>query len=297
MRAAYVRRFGRLLRRTIVSALFYDNCLGIAKGAAYSSLLAFFPVLTSVAALLVQANAESVSRILSGLLFEVIPPGTEDLVLYTFTIRGQRPVALLFVATLLSIWAASGVMISLMEGFRAAYRIPRGRPFIRERAVAILLVFAAAVPVLGASALIVFGEATETYLSRALGVIPKGEHLVGGLAVLGQFIRLAIALGSISLATSLLYYFGPNRPQRWRATWPGALLATVLWLVTTMAFAWYVRNIANYNVMYGSIGAVIALLVWMYLLAVIALIGCEFNAERERMALEAVDAARSSPLS
>ena len=70
--------------------------------------------------------------------------------------------------------------------------------------------------------------------------------------------------------------------QRWRYVWPGAILATVLWLLATSGFGWYVRNIAHYNVMYGSVGAGIALLVWMYLMALIALFGCEFNAEYER---------------
>jgi membrane protein len=64
--------------------------------------------------------------------------------------------------------------------------------------------------------------------------------------------------------------------------WPGAILATVLWMLATSGFAWYVRNIAKYNAMYGSIGAGIALLVWLYLISAIALIGCEFNAEYER---------------
>ena len=64
--------------------------------------------------------------------------------------------------------------------------------------------------------------------------------------------------------------------------WPGATLATVFWLLATLGFAWYVRNIARYNVMYGSVGAGIALLVWMYLISAIALLGCEFNAVYER---------------
>jgi membrane protein len=80
----------------------------------------------------------------------------------------------------------------------------------------------------------------------------------------------------------LLYHYGPNRPRRFRSVWPGAFLATILWLAATTGFAWYVGNIANYNVLYGSIGAVIALMVWLYVLALIALLGCEFNAERDR---------------
>jgi membrane protein len=95
--------------------------------------------------------------------------------------------------------------------------------------------------------------------------------------------RYAVALGATVLVTAALYYFGPYRQQRWKNVWPGAVVATVLWLGATLVFAWYVRNMANYNVMYGSIGTGIALLVWMYLMAAIAMIGCEFNAELERL--------------
>src|SRR5207244_4111880 len=94
---------------------------------------------------------------------------------------------------------------------------------------------------------------------------------------------LALALGAIVFGTSLLYQIGPNRPVRFRNVWPGAIVATVLWFAATAGFSWYVRNIANYNVLYGSIAAAIALLVWMYLLSVIVFTGCEFNVVRERV--------------
>jgi len=89
--------------------------------------------------------------------------------------------------------------------------------------------------------------------------------------------RYAVALATTATVAASLYYVAPYRRQRWRYVWPGAGLASVLWLSTTSAFGWYVRHMASYNVMYGSVGAGIALLVWMYLLAVIALVGCEFN--------------------
>src|SRR5919112_2549985 len=129
---------GQLLRGVLV-ACYKDNILGIAKGAAYSALLSFFPVLTSLTAILVQANALAVSRNLSAIVFSVVPPGTEEIVRYNFTERGQRPLTLLVGAILLSIWAASGVMMSLMEGFRNAYKIPEGRPFWTQRGMAALL--------------------------------------------------------------------------------------------------------------------------------------------------------------
>ncbi len=273
-------RFWRLFRRAWVAA-YRDNCFGIAKGAAYSSLLAFFPVLTAIATILVQANAESVSRTLAGLVFEAVPPGTEDLVSFNFIVRGHRPVSLLVVATLVAAWAASGVMMSLMEGFRAAYKIPAGRSFVKQRSMAMLLVFTSALPAIGASTLILLGGRTERFVLGRLGVVAAGEQLRGWVELAGRSGRLAIALGAVILVTALLYHLGPNRPQRWRLVWPGAFVATGLWWPATWLFAWYVRNIAGYNLLYGSVGAAIALLVWMYVLAVIALVGCEYNAQRE----------------
>ena len=275
-------RFWWLLKRSFIGS-YEDGCFGLAKAAAYSGLLSFIPVLTAVAALLVQFNAERVSRRLSEFLFVVVPPGTEDLVQYGFERRGERPVYLLVTATLLSLWAASGLMETLMEGFRAVYRIPNGRHFVRQRLVAIGLVLIAAAPVLMASFVMILGGRLERSVFHALGFLPVGEQMKGWVLIVGALARYAISLSAIALATAGLFYFGPNRRQRWGLVFPGALLSTNLWLISTIFFAWYVRNIANYNVMYGSIGAVIALLVWMYVLAVIALIGCEYNAERERM--------------
>ncbi len=271
-----------LFRRSFVSA-YEDGSLGYAKAAAYSALLSFFPVMTSLTAILVQANAGAVSRILSRFLFDVAPPGTQELIRYTVTVKGEQPISLIVIATLVSIWAASGVMMSLMEGFRAAYRIPSGRSFLRQRGVAALLVFSVALPAVGASALLLFGGHTEQMIMRWIGVLAVGEQLKGGVALAGQAVRYGIAFGAVMLVAALLYHFGPNRPRRFGSVWPGAFLATVLWLLATISFGWYVRNIANYNVLYGSIGAVIALIVWMYVLAVIALLGCEFNAERDRL--------------
>ena len=276
------RRKLHLIWRALVAA-HDDGCFGIAKAAAFSALMSFFPVLTSVTAILVQANAESVSRVLSQFLFDVVPPGTEELVEYQFKIRDSQPVYLLLAATMLSVWPASGLMDSLMEGFQAAYRARGERHFLKQRGVAILLVFVAALPAIGASALVLFGDRTENAVLGWLGMVDPNGQLVGLFKWAGKLVRFGVAMSSVAFVTSALYYFGPSRPQKWRAVWPGAVMATLFWLLTTLIFAWYVRNLANYNLLYGSIGGVIALLVWMYLLAAIVLVGCEYNAEKERM--------------
>jgi membrane protein len=275
-----VQRFWGLFRQACIAS-YEDNCYGIAKGAAYSSLLAFFPVLASLAAILASVNANAVARVFSRLLFQVIPPGTEELVRSHFTAQ-SKSVWLILSATLLSTFAASGIMMTLMEGFDAAYRLPSGRPFLKQRGVAIVLVFIAALPAVGSSVLIVFGARVEQWMLATLGLGPEEDLRTSVILAFG-LLRYVVALTAIVLVTALMYHTGPNRPMKFRSVLPGAILATVLWLLATSAFGVYVRHIANYSVLYGSIGAVIALLVWMYVLAVISLLGCEYNAVRERL--------------
>jgi membrane protein len=276
-----VQRFWGLFRQACIST-YQNNVFGTAKGAAYSSLLSFFPVLASLGSILASVNASSVARVFTRLLFQVIPPGTEDLVRSRFSMQGRQPVWLILLATLFSTFAASGAMITLMEGFDAAYRLPSGRSFLKQRGVAILLVFIAAVPAVGSSVLIVFGARIEQWMLASLGLVPEQDLRMSVILTFG-LLRYVVALGTTIFVTGLMYYTGPNRPMKFASVWPGAMLATVLWLLATSGFGLYVRHIANYNVLYGSIGAVIALVVWMYLIAVIALFGCEYNAVRERL--------------
>ena len=185
---------------------------------------------------------------------------------------------------MVSLWAASGVIKSLIDGFHAAYRVPRSRSIVRQSAVAMALVIVAAIrcwapPCWSSSA----AQVERVVLDWMRGG-PAAEPLRVGLGV-GQPARPVYALSFVATVAGhcqpLLLRALPEptmavtsgRARSWRPS---------LWLAATTGFAWYARNIAHYNVMYGSIGAVIALLVWMYLMAFIALIGCEFNAEYER---------------
>lgn len=276
-----IRRHWRWLRHAFVLA-YTRNCFSIAKGAAYSGLLALFPALSGAAAVLVQIQAGPVQELLASFLAEILPPGTEELVLTRFASSGQKPVTLLVTAVGLAVYAASGLMMSLMEGFNSVYRVEHGRPFLRQRAVAALLVFGTAVPAVAASSLVLFGTRTETNVIQWLQGVPEGVPLARGVLWAGYIARYLVSFGTVVLTTMLLYWVGPYRRQRWRRVYPGAVVATVLWLGATIVFAWYVRNLANYNVMYGSLGTVIALLVWMYVMAAIACVGCAYNAVIER---------------
>jgi membrane protein len=261
-----------------------DNCFGIAKGAAYSALLSFFPVLTSATAILIQTRADFVSQTIESFLSQVVPPGTEEVVMRQFQDRGARPSLVLALAGLVSLWAASSVIKSLIEGFQAAYRVPRNRNFWQNTGVAMSLVLMSGVPLVAVSALLLFGNQVENAVLDWLKVDPLWNPLAWVWEFLSRLARYALTFATMILVTMLLYYFGPNRKQRFAALFPGAVLATILWMLATLGFGWYVRHMAHYNVMYGSIGASIALLVWMYLSAAVALLGCEFNAEYERLA-------------
>ncbi len=271
-----------LLQRSVLAAI-DDNCFAIAKGAAYSALLSFFPILASAAAIFVQTRAQFVVRAMQQVLPQVVPPGTEEVVLQQFRVQGARPLILLIVAALVSLWAASSVVKSLMEGFQAAYRVPKNRDFLRNSGIAIALVLMTAAPLIGACALVLFGERLERQVLNWMRVDVTLSHWAWLWQALSRLARYSLAFLTTVFVTGLLYYFGPYRPQKWSRVLPGAVVATLLWLLATMGFAWYVRHLARYNVMYGSIATSILLLVWMYLMAAIALLGCEFNAEFERL--------------
>jgi membrane protein len=278
-----------LLRGAFMAAL-EDNCFSIAKGAAYSGLLSLFPIITLLTAILIQVNALSVVHVIERFAQDVLPPGTEDLVVSRLRDQARRGISLPLIAVVGALWAGSGAMSSLMEGFQAAYRIPSGRHFVKHRAMAVFLLLIAALPAVGASSLIIFGNRIEAVMIHWAGI----SDLSAPLALAWKFARLLVAFAATTFVTGLLYYFGPNyrlepkqigpHPRsRFMRVWPGALVATVLWLIATAGFAWYVAHLWDRSLFYGSVGTAIVLLIWLYLIACISLIGCEFNAERERI--------------
>jgi membrane protein len=281
------RRGGRVKHNRYVAALAYlpvgiysHGALGSAKGAAYSALLSFFPVFTFTTAALVEANATTVAHRIASLLYEFSPPEVEQFLRAWLAEHSQNRASLRVAAVLLSLWAASGVMASLMEAFQRAYQKANTRDIVHQRIVAISLVLLSLLPAVGATILIVLGDNVEKSFMHSLGVVGT-DILRPGIRIVSRLIRYVVAISAVCLVTLMLYRFGPDvkGPRR---LLPGAVLATALWLVLTQAFTWYVRNVANYSQIYGSIGALIAFLVWMYMLALVAMGGCEFNAALDR---------------
>lgn len=265
-------RFAGLLRRAFWRA-FQHDALNVAKGAAFSFILTFFPALMVLAAVLATSpHTETILKELGEALGYILPPGTRSAARGFFETRTRHPTGLLISASLLTIFAATGVMLSWMEGFRKAYQLPRIWGFWKEQGIAFLLVGLCFVPMIVASLLVAFGSLVETWMIF---------NLQGASAYIFLFwtgVRLLISVLTSIAVITLVYHYAIPRTLPWHSVLPGAVLATVAWLIATAGFGWYVKNYALYNVIYGSLGAAIALLMWMFIVCVIILVGAEFNA-------------------
>ena len=262
----------RLLGRAVVRA-FDDGCFEAAKGAAFSAMLSFFPGLLVVAAVLIQQNVGDIVPEVSRALARVLPRDAHRLATqYLFQGRGAQ--GLLVWAGAVALWSASGAILSLKHGLHAAYKMQEKRGFVHTRIVAMVAVLLAGAPLVAATILLVSGQLAEVWLLKMVGGSP-------GLALVGRLGRTVLALGTCATVLATVYHIVPNRRQRWRLVWPGALVATVLWWSATLGFAWYVSHVARYRDFYGSLQAVVVLLIWMYIVSLLVLIGGEFNAEYE----------------
>jgi membrane protein len=186
----------------------------------------------------------------------------------------QRSAGLLITTSLITLWTASGVMISWMEGFRHAYELPKIWGLVKERLMAFFLVILAGIPMCFATVLVAFGNRIEL---RVLSYFGGGEY---GLYVLLMWavIRWTIAALTSVAVIALIYHYAVPRTQPWHSVLPGATLATAMWFAATALFGGYLQAYSDYSVIYGSLGVGIALLVWMYLISLVILIGAEFNA-------------------
>jgi len=264
-----------ILHRAMLRALKHD-VLNLAQSAAYSAMVALFPALIVAAAIIaLLPDTAPIRSQLGGFFDRVLPPDVTPLLDSYFDTHSSKSAQALIVAFLVSITGASSVIVTYMEGFRRAHDLPPDCwTFWGRRARAYALVPLSLLPLGIASTLVVFGHFFTMWL--ALHVLPSVRTQVYLIALT---IRWLVALaGSIGLM-ALIYHMGTPIRQPWRRVLPGAVAATVMWFVTTLAFGWYVTRFANYAQVYGSLGAGIALLFWLYIVSLSVFFGAEFNHE------------------
>ncbi len=272
-------RFSTLARHTTLRVIEHD-CLNVAQSAAYSAIFALFPALIVIAAVLTLLPYSAPIRMEVAHFFSrMLPADVLPLLETYFAAHPKTPQSThaIVVAGLVSFSGAAGVIATLMEGFRRAHDLPETWGFLQRRVRASALVVLSLIPFVLASGLVVFGHWLTMVLAAHVGASVRGPVYVVALVV-----RWTLALlGSVGLI-GLVYHMGTPMRQAWHRTLPGAAAATGMWFVTTVVFGWYVTRYANYGQVYGSLGAGIALLFWLYITSLSVLCGAEFNAQIAR---------------
>jgi membrane protein len=285
-----------ILRRSMRSAVEHD-ILTVGQATAYSAMVALFPALIVAAAFTGLLPGALPLRVQMALFFDRVLPSNVSPVLdayFAISHKSPQTARAILSSVIVSITGASSVMATLMEGFRRAHDLPLARGnFWHRRVRSLELVPLSLVPMTLASVLVVFGHMMTSWL--AAEVAPQIRTAV---LVIAFILRWSISLaGAIGIVT-VIYHLGTDTSKHmrehmepllalrldwsWRASLPGAIVATILWFVTTLGFGFYVTRFANYSQVYGTLGSAIALLFWLYIIALSVLVGSEFNAQLQQ---------------
>ena len=237
-------RFLRLLRLALWRA-FQHDAFSIAKASAYSSILTFFPALLVVGSVLATSRKGApYLREVSYALSRILPAGSSAAMNF---LRGaaQRPVSLLITASLLTLWTASGVMISWMEGFRRCYELPKVWGLVQERLISFLLVIFALVPMTFSTLLVAFGSKIEATI-----LFYTAHEFSAIILLMWTCLRWLIATLTSIAVIALIYHHAVPRTQPWHSVIPGATLATAMWFSSTLLFGFYLQHYADYSLIY-----------------------------------------------
>jgi membrane protein len=269
-------RLPRIFHGALLRAARHD-CLNLSQSTAYAAMVSLFPALIVAAAVISLLPDTAPLRFqLSAFFDSILPPDVSPLLQSYFvdTSHTHRSGRALIVAFLVSLIGASGVLATLMEGVRRANELPVDCwTFWQRRRRAFLLVPLSLIPFALATMLVVFGHFFTAWLTH---IIPSARSPV---YVFSLLIRWIVAfVGSIGII-GLIYHMGTPMQQSWKRVLPGATVSTAMWFISTLVFGWYVTRFANYSQVYGSLGAGVALLFWLYIISLSVLCGAEFNTE------------------
>ncbi|MEP6918279.1 MAG: YihY/virulence factor BrkB family protein [Acidobacteriota bacterium] len=263
-----------LTRRTAKEVL-ADDVLNLAAQQAYYFFFALFPALLTLISIASFFPVADVVDEIVQMLGRVAPP--EVLKIITDQIKAiseSKQGGVLTFAFVLTLWSSSGALVSIISTLNTAYGVTEGRPIWKVRVTALGLTMGMAFFILLAMALLMAGPAFAQHLATAfhIGPVFKWTWLILQWPVI--FVLVATAIG-------LIYYFAPDVKQDWVWITPGSVLATVLWVLVSLAFKVYLTYFGDYNATYGTLGAFIVLLTWFYLSGLVILVGAELNAEIE----------------
>lgn len=273
---AFLRELRQELRR--------DNAFNGAAALGFYLTLAIFPAMIFLMALIPYLPIERVDQAIMDLLRQALPARAAEV--FANVVRevvAKRHGGILTAGLAAALWASSTGMYSIMQQMNIAFDVEEGRPFLRARATAVGLTVLFVVLVLGAFTLVVLGGMIQDFYGRRFGF---SDTLLGFFVVF----RWAIIVAALLLAIALIYYFAPNCERRFALITKGTVSATLLLIAASLGFRLYVANFANYSATYGSIGAVIVLMMWLYLTGLVIFVGAEIDSLSNQKASPARDA-------
>jgi membrane protein len=274
--------WGVTLKRTLTEFK-TDRCTMTGGSLAYNWFLALVPALIALLGIesLINIGARQVHKLVTGLR-TALPPGASDVftkAVHSATHRTSGSLTVVIIAVLLAVWSASAGMVSLQTALDIAYDVPTDRKFLAKRTYALIMMVATVVLGGVAAVLIVFGASLGSSIEQHLGFSGLG------FTVIWNIVRWAITIIFVSVLFSAYYYFGPNRETpSWQWVSPGGLVGTVIFLLASLGFSFYVQKFGSYGKTYGALAGVVILMLWLYLTGLAVLFGGELNAEVERQA-------------
>ncbi len=267
-----------------------DNVPILAAGVAFFAFLAIFPAMIAAITLYgLVADPETVAaqvRDLSAALPEQAQPILLDQLQSVASASSGALGFSLVISLLAALWSASSGTGNLLKAINIAYDEDESRGFLKVRGIALALT-------LGAIVFLLLTLALVAVVPVVLNVLPLGQ--VG--TILAQVLRWVLLVALVVAALAVTYRIAPDRDQP-RFSWvtTGSLVATVLWIIGSVAFSLYVNNFGSYNKTYGAIAGVVVLMLWLYLTSYIVLLGAEINAESERQTRADTTRGASAPM-
>lgn len=248
-----------------------DNVFNGAAALGFYLTLAIFPAIILLMTIIPYLPVDNVDKAIMDLLGQALPPEAFGMVegVVTEVTREQRG-GLLSFGLLGTLWAASSGMIAIMDQLNITYEVKEARSFLRARATAIVLSLLFGLLVIGAFSLIVLGGVIQDWIGNRFGF--SDALLI--FFVVFRWIMIVLAL---LLGFSMIYRYAPNVEQKFMFITPGSVLGVTLLIIVSLGFAFYTSNFGDYSATYGSIGAVIILMLWLYIAGLVILIGSEIN--------------------
>lgn len=267
-----------------------DRVTLVAAGVTYFLLLALFPALTAFVSLYGLFTDPATVQEHVNVLSTVLPAGGVQIIsdqLQRLTANGGSTLGFALILSLaIALWSASSGVKSLFEAMNIAYDEREKRNFFVLNGLALAFTLAGVV-----GAIVLIG--VVVLLPAILGVIP----IFGGLTWLAQVVGYLVVVAVLFVGVAALYRFGPSRQQaKWRWITPGAILAVVVIVVVSILFSWYAANFAHFDATYGSLGALIGLLTWMWITMCIVIVGGELNSEAEHQTRKDSTIGADSPI-